>query len=189
MDRLELEHLSITQEGIDQIEKFITQLLNFARVTELNKDEFSIQQVIDESVKTMRQSFESKNISLKKDYTRDLPKVRIDADKLKQVFLNILQNAYEAVESGGEVGISVQHFMDKTQHGINIVISDNGSGIPEEDLENIFEPFFTTKSSGVGLGLANARKIVEHHGGSIKVIKKEGSGSSFEILIPCEGQP
>jgi signal transduction histidine kinase len=186
MDRLEQEHLNIAQEGIGQIEKFITQLLNFARVTELNKNEFSIQQVIDESIKTMVQSVKSKNISLKIDYTKDLPKVWIDADKLRQVFLNIIQNACEAVEPGGKVGISVQYLKEKKQKGIKIVISDNGNGIPKEDWESIFEPFFTTKSSGVGLGLANARKIVEHHKGTIKVIKKEGNGSSFEILLPCQ---
>ena len=65
-------------------------------------------------------------------------------------------------------------------------ISDNGCGIPEKDWENIFEPFFTTKSSGFGLGLANARKIVEQHGGTIRVVRKRGKGSAFVVTLPRE---
>jgi signal transduction histidine kinase len=66
------------------------------------------------------------------------------------------------------------------------MISDDGPGIPEKDWENVFEPFFTTKSSGIGLGLANARKIVEGQNGSIKVVEKEGPGSCFVVLLPGE---
>jgi signal transduction histidine kinase len=69
---------------------------------------------------------------------------------------------------------------------IRVRISDNGCGIPEKDWENIFEPFYTTKSTGFGLGLANARKIIEQHKGIIRVIRKRGSGTAFEILIPSE---
>ncbi|MGD2245786.1 MAG: ATP-binding protein [Candidatus Aminicenantes bacterium] len=188
LDEGEREHLSITQEGIGQIEKFITQLLNYARVTELNKDEFSIAQVMDESVKMMADSLGLKNISLKKDYTENLPPVWIDGDKLRQVFLNILRNSCEAVKPGGKVKITVSQLKEMEDNKIRIVFADNGDGIPEKDWENIFEPFYTTKSSGIGLGLANARKIIEHHKGSIKVIKKDGKGSAFEILLPCEGE-
>ena len=186
-DDTEREHLGIAQEGIGQIEKFITQLLNFARVTELSMDEFSIEQVMEESIKMMVNSFESKNITLTRNYTKDLPGAWVDGDKLRQVFLNILQNACEAVKPGGEVKIALSHLYRGEENIIRIVIADNGVGILEKDWENIFEPFYTTKSSGIGLGLANARKIIEHHKGSIKVIKKEGKGSAFEILIPCEG--
>ncbi len=67
---------------------------------------------------------------------------------------------------------------------LRIRISDNGPGIPEKDWENVFEPFFTTKSWGIGLGLANARKLVELHRGTIRIVRKRGSGTAFEILIP-----
>ena len=72
------------------------------------------------------------------------------------------------------------------QKRIRVCISDDGPGIPEKDRDNIFEPFFTTKPSGFGLGLANARKIVEQHNGTIKLVRKRGRGASFVIFIPCE---
>ena len=112
----------------------------------------------------------------------------MDGDKLRQVFLNILRNAHEAVDVGGKITISLSLLKEQSGSKIRIEISDNGCGIPEEDREVVFELFYTTKSSGIGLGLANARKIIEEHRGSIKVKKKEGKGTSFEILIPCEGE-
>jgi len=112
----------------------------------------------------------------------------VDGDKLRQVFLNILRNAYEAVEEGGKINISLSHLDGDSECKIRILISDNGCGIPERDREVIFELFYTTKSSGIGLGLANARKIIEEHKGSMRVKDEEGEGASFEILIPCEGK-
>ena len=110
----------------------------------------------------------------------------VDGDKLRQVFLNILRNAVEAVDEGGKIGLALSLVKENGAKRIRIRISDNGCGIAEKDWENIFEPFFTTKPSGFGLGLSNARKIVEQHMGSIKVVKKKGKGTAFEIRIPCE---
>jgi signal transduction histidine kinase len=113
-----------------------------------------------------------------------LPQAYVDADRLRQVFLNVLRNSYEAIEEGGRIEVSVRMNGTKDKPGFEIRISDNGCGIPEQDWENIFEPFFTTKTSGAGLGLANARRILDQHGGTIRVIKKEGKGSCFFITLP-----
>lgn len=188
LDKMEMDHLSISQEGISQIEIFIKELLNFTRVSELDLDSFSIEQIIDSSVKMMEDSLDQKKIKLERDLQKDLPIMRVDGDKLRQVIMNILRNACEAVDVSGKIHISLSLAKEGSEKMISIEISDDGCGIPEEDWENIFEPFFTTKSSGVGLGLANARKIVEHHGGTIRVKKNEGKGVSFEIFIPCEGE-
>jgi signal transduction histidine kinase len=184
----EIDHLSLSQEGISQIEIFIKELLNFARISDLNLDSFSIEQIIDSSLKMMEDSFEIKKIHLKKEFQEGLPQLDVDGDKLRQVFLNVLHNACEAVDVGGEIIISLSLLEKKQKKKIKIEISDNGSGIPKKDMENIFEPFFTTKSSGVGLGLANARKIIERHKGVIKVNTAEGKGSRFEILLPYKGE-
>jgi signal transduction histidine kinase len=189
LDEEEKEHLNYTQEGVRQIEKFITQLLNFARISELHKHKFSIEQVMDESVKMISDSLELKSIILKKTYSKNLPQIWLDGDKMRQVFINILRNSCEAVTPGGEIGVSISHLTVLDENRISIAIADNGNGIPQEDWETVFEPFYTTKSSGIGLGLANARKIVENHMGSIKIIKKEGKGSAFEILLPIKGEP
>jgi len=118
-----------------------------------------------------------------------LPPAFVDGDKLRQVFLNILRNAYEAVAEGGEIEISLSLVPDGEKSFFDVKICDTGSGITGKDWENIFEPFFTTKGSGAGLGLANARRLIEQHGGTIKVVAKEGQGSCFLIRIPYETQP
>lgn len=188
LDETEEEHLNLSQRGITQMEKFVKELLNFTRGSELNLERFSIEQIVDEAVKMIADSLELKKVTLERNLKEGLPQVLVDGDKLRQVFLNILRNAYEAVEEGGKINISLSHLQDDSRGKIRVLISDNGCGIPEHAREVIFELFYTTKSSGIGLGLANARKIIEEHKGSIKVRNKEGKGASFEILIPCEGE-
>jgi len=188
LDEIEEEHLSLSQKGISQMEKFVKELLSFTRGTELNLERFSIEEIIDEAAKMIAESLELKKVTLEKNFAEGLPQVLVDGDKFRQVFLNILRNAYEAVEEGGKINLSLSHLDGDSGGKIRVLISDNGCGIPERDREVIFELFYTTKSSGIGLGLANARKIIEEHKGSIRVKDKKGKGASFEILIPCEGE-
>ena len=184
LDELEGEHLKISQEGINQIEMFIRELLDFTRVSELNLDRFPIEQILDESVKMMTESLDQKKVILERNFRQGLPLALVDGDKLRQVFLNILRNAHEAVDEGGKISVSLSLKREKPSQKIRIVISNSGKGIPTQDWDSIFEPFYTTKATGTGLGLAIARKIIEQHKGSIKVIKKEGKGTSFEVLLP-----
>ncbi|MFQ5721215.1 MAG: PAS domain-containing sensor histidine kinase [Candidatus Aminicenantales bacterium] len=186
LKEIEKDHLNISQEGISQIENFIKELLNFTRVAELNKERFVVQDIIEETLKMMADTIALKRIQVERQYEQNLPEVYVDGDKMRQVFLNILHNACEAVADGGQVKISVIRMSDKRSPRIRVEIADDGCGIPEEDWENIFEPFYTTKASGIGLGLANARKIVEQHQGTIRVKAKQGSGACFEIIIPAE---
>ena len=186
LDEIEQEHLSICQEGVGQIEKFIKELLEFTRVPALARERFPIEQVLEGSLKMLRDSFHQKRVTVERSFAQGLPPANIDGDRMRQVFLNLLRNAFEAVEDGGRISV-VLGSAEGPDGGIYVVrISDNGCGIPEKDRENIFEPFFTTKSSGFGLGLANARKIVEQHGGTIKVAAKRGKGSAFVVTLPRE---
>jgi signal transduction histidine kinase len=182
---IEKGHLEITQEGIEHIENFIKELLNFTRISDLNFIDFPMEQIIDSSLKMIADPMELKNIQLKKIFQQDLPPVFVDGDKMRLVFINILRNAYEELDEGGEIEINLSLQEDEEDKKIRVEISDNGSGIAETEWENIFEPFYTTKPAGIGLGLANAKKIVEQHSGSIRILKKEGRGACFEILIPC----
>jgi signal transduction histidine kinase len=186
---VEQEHLAISQEGIAQIEKFIKELLNFTRVSGLQVARFPVSQILEESVKMVADCFQQKKIVIERKVDERLPEVLVDGDKMRQVILNVLRNACEAIEETGKISLSASLAGDGRLKKIRIRISDSGCGIPEKDWENIFEPFFTTKPSGFGLGLANARKIVEQHKGTIRVVKKRSPGTSFEILIPCEGEP
>jgi len=188
LDEVQKEHLDLSREGIVQIEKFIKELLNFTRVSELNKGRFSVQEIVGESIKMISDSLEGKNIKLSEYYEKDLPWLNADGDKLRQVILNLLGNARDAVREGGEIGIFAYLSKEEGRKRVIIEVIDNGCGIPEMDRENIFEPFFTNKSSGIGLGLANAKKIVEQHQGSIRVKESEQQGACFEITLPAEDE-
>jgi len=188
LDEIEEEHLKISQEGVGQIEKFIKEFLDFTRTSELNLAQFPVDQILEESIKMMSDFLAQKKVILEKKFRKKEPLALVDGDKLRQVFLNILRNAYEAVDEGGKISVSLSLKREEESRKIRVVISDNGRGIPMGDWENIFEPFYTTKSSGTGLGLAIARKIIEQHRGLIRVIKGEGRGTSFEVLIPCGGE-
>ncbi len=186
LNEAEKEHISLSQEGIGQMEKFIKELLDFTRVSELNLDRFSIEQILEESVKMIADFLALKKIVLEKKFQEGLPQVLVDGDRLRQLFLNILRNAAEALGEEGKIKLSLSLLDKQPVNKIKIEIIDNGCGIPEKDRDVIFEPFYTTKSSGIGLGLPNARKIIEQHKGSIRVKECQGKGTSFEILIPCE---
>jgi len=186
LDGNDKEHLEISQEGIGQIENFIKELLNFARVSELQLNYFSAEQIVDESIKMIRNTLRLKDVDLVKEIRDRLPQILVDGDKMRQVLLNILHNACEAVDKGGRIIISLSLLKGRRGKKLRIQISDNGPGIPKKERENIFEPFYTTKSTGIGLGLANARKIIEQHNGSIRITENEESGACFNILIPFE---
>ena len=186
LDDIDKEHLDISQEGIGHIENFIKELLNFTRVSELHLNYFSVEQIVDESIKMIRNTLKLKDVELTKEVQERLPQVLVDGDKIRQVLLNILHNACEAVDKGGKITIALSLLKGRRGQKVRIRISDNGPGIPKKDKENIFEPFYTTKSTGIGLGLANARKIIVQHKGSIYTVENEGSGACFDLLIPCE---
>ncbi len=186
LDDIEREHLNLSQEGIKHMEKSIKDLLDFTRASELELARFSIEQILEESVKTLADSLALKKVTLKREFQDELPQVLVDGDKLRQVFLNILRNAYEAVDEGGEIAISLSLLKERSGKIIKVVISDNGCGIPNKERDVIFELFYTTKTTGIGLGLAIARKIIEQHNGSIQLSESAEKGTSFEILIPVE---
>jgi signal transduction histidine kinase len=186
LDAIDSEHLDISQEGISHIENFIKQMLNFTRLSELQLNYFSVEQIIDESVKMIRNTLKLQDIELVKDVQGRLPQVLVDGDKIRQVLLNLLHNSCEAMDKGGKITISLSVLKGRRGKKVRIRISDSGPGIPKKDRDNIFEPFYTTKSTGIGLGLANARKIIEQHKGTIRAVFNKEPGGCFEILIPCE---
>jgi signal transduction histidine kinase len=185
---MDKEHLSISQEGIGHIENFIKEMLNFTRVSDLQLNNFSVEQIVAESIKMMRNTLKLRDVQIEKKIQEDLPQVFVDGDRIRQVLLNLFHNACEAMDEGGKITISLSVSGTSKRKNVRILVSNEGPDIPKKDWENIFEPFYTTKSSGIGLGLANARKIVEQHKGTIRVLEVQGQGTCFEILIPVKGQ-
>lgn len=114
-----------------------------------------------------------------------MPQIRVDKDKVEQVFWNLMINASEAMPGGGTLNISSQFSTDKKY--IEIEFIDTGKGIPKVNINKLFDPFFTTKSSGTGLGLAVSYGIIEQHQGKIEVKSELGQGSVFTISLPIAG--
>jgi PAS domain S-box-containing protein len=127
----------------------------------------------------------AKHVTLNTNLREQMPCVLANADQMRQVMLNLVMNASEAVgDKHGEITITVAAGM-RPEEFVRLAVSDTGCGMPEEIRAKIFDPFFSTKLAGRGLGLAIVMKIVQNHGGTIKVVSKPGQGSCFEILLPC----
>jgi two-component system NtrC family sensor kinase len=141
---------------------------------------------LDETIDFLENESRYRNIDIQTDYAPDLPKITSDSSQLQQVFLNILNNAIDAIGKNGEVMIKSQ-FLPKNSE-ISVEITDNGPGIPKEKMDKIFDPFFTTKEvgKGTGLGLSIVFSILEKLGGRIMVASEEGKGTTFTIYLPTK---
>ncbi|MGB8874525.1 MAG: ATP-binding protein [Desulfobaccales bacterium] len=159
-------------------------LLGFARRMEPVAETVDISAVLAESVAFLENEARHRQIGIKADYARDLPKTASDPAQLQQVFLNILNNAIDAIGKDGEIHLQTRHLARNNEIGIEI--SDSGPGIPREMLTKIFDPFFTTKEvgKGTGLGLSISYSIVEKLGGRMMVASEEGQGTTFTIYFP-----
>jgi signal transduction histidine kinase len=126
-----------------------------------------------------------KFVQVVKEYTPDLPLVRVDREQIKQVFLNILLNALEATPENGTITVKTRSFLKPGgEHYVQVEVTDTGCGIPSEYLEDIFTPFFTTKIKGSGLGLSISNQIIQDHKGYIDVESYVNRGSTFFINLP-----
>ncbi len=173
------EFLGIIDDEINSSEKIISDLLGFSRVGKPSVSPARIEKVIENALSRMPLP---ENIELIKKLDGDLPEVEIDTDQIRQVLVNILMNAVQAMPDGGKLAIGAR-VEDKF---LDVVISDTGYGIPEEAVGKIFDPLFTTKAKGIGLGLAVCRSIIERHEGSIEVKSETGKGTTFTIKLPLK---
>jgi signal transduction histidine kinase len=176
-------------EQADRMDRIIKNIRLFARKSEFEMQEIDINQPIESAVMLMSEQLKVHNILLKKQLDENLPKIEGDLNQFQQVFLNLITNARDAIDSlkrpdGGE--LTIKTCLNEDKKNIEIYFQDTGCGIPSEHLENIFNPFFTTKSpdGGIGLGLSIAYRSIENHKGRIEVRSKVGEGTTFKIIIP-----
>jgi PAS domain S-box-containing protein len=171
---------------IDGAERLIRQMLNLSRPSPLLMIDTEICEVLLSTVTLVQQQASAKNIVIRTKFKNKKIKTRLDPDRMKQVFLNLIINAIEAIENKGQILISARkEKSEKVGHNwIVIEIKDNGIGIPQCDIGKIFDPFFSTKAVGTGLGLAVSHKIVQDHGGRIEVESIEHKETTFYINLP-----
>jgi two-component system sensor histidine kinase HydH len=141
--------------------------------------------VIDNVLQFMQADLRHRKIELVKDMDERLPKVMLDADRMKQVFMNVILNSMQAMPEGGRLAIRCRYHDEDGK--VQVEISDTGIGMSREVLARVFEPFFSTRSGGTGLGLANVKKIMDQHGGSISIESAEGEGTNVIISMGQTG--
>ena len=174
------ETATILVHEVERLNRSISELLDYARPQQLKKETFDICSLLTKAVSLMRIDAETAGVELVTNIEENLPAIHGDEDKLTQVLLNLLLNGIQAMEDGGTLTVQA----GATDRKIEIVVRDCGCGIAEKDLARVFDPYFTTKPDGTGLGMAMSAKIIEEHGGEIRLLSKVGEGTSVVIEIP-----
>ena len=170
------------EEGSNRAKDIVLGLRNFSRADEEKTQAFDVNSGIDSTLKLLTGELKNK-ILVRKDYN-EVPKVNCNINQMKQVFMNIINNAIQAIEGEGNIDIQTVFLSEKKV--VRVSISDNGVGIEKDNIEKIFDPFYTTKSvgEGTGLGLSISYGIVKSHGGQILVSSEAGNGTTFLIDLP-----
>jgi two-component system NtrC family sensor kinase len=173
---------------VDRICGLINDLLSFARPSKPNVVPENVNDVVDNIARILETQAKEKNVIISRDFGDNLPKVWIDREQMKQVFMNLILNAIQAMKEGGSINIATRSVSrNGTQPSgdfVQIEVRDTGVGIPEENLQHIFDPFFTSKDEGSGLGLAVSHQIVQEHGGFVTVESHVGKGTAFFVHVP-----
>ena len=172
------EFTEILVNEADRLNKVLEDFLHFARPESSSSNYFEPSQILSDVLQLTQQQAIKKKISVVWDES-DLPKTVGDASQFKQVFLNLILNALQALPNGGQLWIDTQVMNEKVQ----LSFIDNGPGIPEDDLDKVFNPFFTTKNDGTGLGLAITHRIVLNHCGRIAVENRPEGGAKFTLTL------
>jgi len=177
------QKLNIVVEEVGRLEKLLNGVRLLTRPsTSSRKRPLVLNQLLDETTDLLERVMTDRHIELEIDMARGPVMIEADPDQLKQVFLNILYNAIEAIQDDGKIRISSSVAAREAE----IIIADNGPGIPPELQEKIFDPFYTTKRDGTGLGLAISKNIIQDHGGSLDLQSQSGKGTAFVIRLPID---
>jgi len=183
LERLVRENFEVIYRSSQRASKLISELLTFARSGALTTNDVDIDEVVKRVLEIIRMEVDPDRVALVQRLEAGLPQIRGDREKLRQVFLNLLQNAIQAVSSRGT--IIVESRFIQLENLVEITVMDDGPGIPEEHRQKVFDPFFTTKPDGTGLGLSICHSIVEQHMGTIHVEPVEDRGVCVCVRLPA----
>jgi signal transduction histidine kinase len=178
-------------DEITRLDGMVRDFLEFSRPRALNIEPIQISMILDETLELVGRRYEESQINMVRKYSADMPPIMGDWKQLKQIFINLMNNAAEAMPDGGEMRVLASYVHDMDARPMVLVrVQDTGSGMPEDVQQRIFEPFFTTKESGTGLGLCIAAGIMSRHGGRLVLESSNDRGTTFAVWIPAmDGQP
>ena len=175
------EDLRVIGEEIQRINEIVEQFLRFARPAPPLFEETEVTTVFDNVLQLIKPQVERQRVTVKRDFDA-VPSITLDREQMKQVVLNLLINALQAMPDGGQIDLSAKVLEDS--RWIKLSVQDSGIGIPPDDLKKLFDPFFTTKEGGIGLGLSIAHRIIDLHHGRIEVESRPGKGTTFQLWLP-----
>jgi two-component system sensor histidine kinase HydH len=180
-------YLGIIEKESQKIERLAKGMLRISKNAELKREKFNPKKFLEDVITITQELASGKGVEFQSEIEENLSPVWLDSDRMKEVLVNLTQNAIQATPSGGRVMLNASG----NGENVKIQVTDTGNGIPPADLDKIFFPFFTTKPEGNGIGLAVSKEVVEAHGGKIEVNSKEGAGTEFTIILPitsCHGE-
>jgi PAS domain S-box-containing protein len=176
--------VDISASEVIRLEQILNQLLDFAKPLQLNFKPCNICHILNSYIELLEMRFKEKNLDINTIFEDALLPLMADGDKLGQAFINILINAIESSDPYGKISVTYKKISKQNQEYAAVMIDDDGMGFDEKDSEEMFKPFFTTKTKGVGLGLANVKRIIEAHNGLVQAKKREPNGASFLMMVP-----
>jgi len=175
------EHLDIALEELGRLDKSVAEILDFAKPVKLVTETIDVGELLEATARKLSPVLSEKGLALRYEPAVALPPVQGDPQRLRQLLVNLVDNAADASTAGGAVTMRAQAI----DANIAIEVEDHGRGIDAGDLPRIFEPFFTTRPDGTGLGLAICHKVIRAHGGDIQVRSTRGGGSTFTVVLPA----
>ena len=174
---------------VERLNRVISELLEIARPSDIKPRPTDISFLLNSSLRLVQQEAEAAGVRIKTTIAPEIAPFTLDPDRLTQALLNLYINAIQAMAEGGQLTVSARG----TTAGLELIVNDSGAGIPDEALSKIFDPYYTSKTTGTGLGLAVVQKVVEAHGGTIRVQSTAEGGTRFTITLPGneqeKGQP
>ncbi len=173
---------------VNRLSALVTRFLDFARPQHLELELHSVVEIVERALKSVAAQWTGPAIQVERSYESNLPPVPMDKNFCEQVFINLAQNAYEAMTGGGILRVTIRAAQRDRVRGVEVRFADSGPGVPEELREQIFNPFVTSKKSGVGLGLAIVSKIVDDHHGVLRLEASTGQGACFSVFFPAAGE-
>jgi two-component system, NtrC family, sensor histidine kinase HydH len=170
---------------VNRLNSLVARFLDFARPSHLDLQPLQVSAIVDRALDAVRAQMPTTQIVVERRYADDLPDIRADGQLCEQIFVNLILNAFQAMDGQhGKLCISIAKETSVGNPGIAVQFEDTGPGVPPDLREQIFNPFFTSKKEGVGLGLAIVAKIVDDHRGWIRLETETTRGARFRVFLP-----
>jgi signal transduction histidine kinase len=174
--------LKIIVEEIGHLENILTDILYFAKPAVPNCTSVNLNETVENILEILAVEIEEGNIRVEKHLDTNIPTLSLDQNQIRRVIINLIKNAIQAMPKGGTINVATVI----ENQWLHVEVADTGIGISDEDIDKLFDAFFSSKSTGSGLGLTVSAQIINNHGGTIEVKRREHQGASFIIRLPLQ---